>query len=314
MPGASFPALTGRNATEWRATMEKGKFDLHEQITGRIVAALEAGAGEFQMPWHGSGRLPFNAVSKKNYRGVNILSLWLTAQMQGYGSPEWATFKQWQERGAGVRKGEKGSLIVFYKTFESEDAEADDEKRRSFVARPSWVFNAAQVDGYQPKAEPRPDTQFDRLENVEAVIAATGATISFGGSRAFYHRFYDRIQIPEARDFVGSKTSTPQEAFYSTLLHELAHWTGAESRLNREKGKRFADRLYAYEELIAELSAAFLCAELGVTNEPRADHAQYLDGFLKVLHGDKRAIFTAAAAASAAVDFIMGFSRREEAA
>ena len=295
--------------------MEKGKFDLHEQITSRIMAAIEAGAGDFQMPWHGasSGRLPHNAISKTAYRGINILNLWLTSQEQGYASPEWATFKQWQEKGAAVRKGEKGSMIVYYKTFDVVEADDGAEKRKGFMARPSWVFNASQVEGYQPKTEPRPGTVFDRIQAVEAAIAATGANISYGGSRAFYSRAEDRIQIPEASDFIGSATSTPLEAFHSTQLHELAHWTGAESRLNREKGKRFADRAYAFEEIVAELSAAFLCAELGVTNEPRPDHAQYLEGYLKVLNDDKRAIFTAAAAASAAVDFVLALSQKQAA-
>ena len=157
---------------------------------------------------------------------------------------------------------------------------------------------------------------FERIASVDHAIAATGARIEYGGSRACYNRLTDCISIPDERAFFGTETSTAQEAFYSTILHELAHHSGAESRLNREKGKRFADRAYAFEELIAELSAAFLCAELGITNDPRPDHAQYMAQYLTILKNDKKAIFAAAAAASAATDFILAFSRKgqEEAA
>ena len=143
---------------------------------------------------------------------------------------------------------------------------------------------------------------------------ASGADIRYGGSRAFYHRGDDYIQVPNPGDFVGSPTSTPLECFHSVQLHELSHWAGAERRLNREKGKRFADRAYAFEEMVAQLSAAFLCAELGVSNDSRPDDAQYIAGFLDVLHNDKKAIFAAAAAASAAADYILSFSNRGQAA
>ncbi|MGJ0502655.1 MAG: ArdC family protein [Methylocystis sp.] len=298
----------------------KSRFDLHQEITDRIVAAIEAGVGEFKMPWHraASTKLPINATTGRAYRGVNILSLWITAQSLGYESHEWATFKQWQERGATVRKGEKGTPIIFYKELhiESGDSAAIDDpegERKIPFARASWVFNASQVDGYLIETPALPERLlFERIASVDRVIAATGAHIDFGGSRACYNRLTDRISIPEERAFIGTATSTAQEAFYATILHELSHWVGAECRLNREKGKRFADRAYAFEELIAETSAVFLCAELGITNEPRPDHAQYIAQYLTILKNDKKAIFAAAAAASAATDFILAFSRNEQ--
>jgi antirestriction protein ArdC len=179
------------------------------------------------------------------------------------------------------------------------------------------VFNASQVEGYQSDAPTLPERPlFERIASVDHAIAATLARIEYGGSRACYHRLTDCISIPDERAFFATETSTAQEAFYSTILHEATHWSGAEHRLNREKGKRFADRAYAFEELIAELSAAFLCAELGITNDPRPDHAQYTAQYLTVLKNDKKAIFSAAAAASAATDYILAFSRKpiEEAA
>jgi antirestriction protein ArdC len=295
-------------------------FDIHAEITNRIVAAIEKGAGAFEMPWQGAATTmaPANAATKRFYRGINVLSLWVSAQAQGFSSPQWATFRQWQDFGAQVRKGEKGTPIVFYKTIEVEADEGDaaDEKTVPF-ARASWVFNAAQVDGFEPAPEPvRVVSQFDKLEQVDAAIRATGARIDHGGNRAFYHRVEDRIQVPNTADFVGTKTSTAQESFYSTLLHELAHWTGAEHRLDREKGKRFADKVYAFEEIIAELSAAFSCARLGIAATPRADHAAYIADYLTILKSDKKAIFAAASAASAATNFILAFSAadREEAA
>ena len=300
------------------------RFDVHQEITNRIVAAIEAGVGEFKLPWHRAAntRSPINATTGRAYRGVNILSLWITTQALGYESHEWATFKQWQERGANVRKGEKGTPIVFYKNLHVEssdvDASEDAEGGRTIpFARASWVFNAAQVDGHVAQAPALPERPlFERIASVDRVIEATGAQIEYGGSRACYNRLTDRISIPDERAFFGTATSTAQEAFYASICHELSHWSGSEPRLNREKGKRFADRAYAFEELVAETSAAFLCAELGISNEPRPDHAQYIAQYLAILKNDKKAIFTAAAAASAATDFILAFSReaREEAA
>ncbi len=237
----------------------KTRFDVHQEITNRIVAAIEAGAGEFKLPWHraASTRSPINATTGRAYRGVNILSLWITTQALGYESHEWASFKQWQERGANVRKGEKGTPIVFYKNLHVEssdvDASEDAEGGRTIpFARASWVFNAAQVDGHVAQAPALPERPlFERIASVDRVIEATGAQIEYGGSRACYNRLTDRISIPDERAFFGTETSTAQEAFYSTILHELAHHSGSESRLNREKGKRFADRAYAFEELIA---------------------------------------------------------------
>lgn len=291
--------------------MKATGFDIHAEITNRIVEAIEKGAGTFQMPWHveASTRAPSNALTKRAYRGVNVLSLWITAQAFGYQSAEWATFKQWQEQGCSVRKGERGTPIVFYKSLsiegEASDGSEDSERKIPF-ARASWVFNAAQVEGAEmpPAVIPEAAPLFDRLQHVEHVVAATGADISHGGARAFYQRREDRIQMPDIALFTGTETSTPQEAYYSTMLHELAHWTGAEHRLNREKGKRFADKAYAFEEIIAELTAAFLCVDLGITTSPRIDHAQYIAEYLEILRNDKRAIFTAAAAAQAAAEFI----------
>ena len=296
--------------------MTTSSFDIHQDITNRIVAAIEAGAGDFKMPWHQAGSIawPVNAKTNHQYRGVNVLVLWVTALNSAYPTSEWATFKQWQERGAQVRKGEKGTPVVFYKDFSVASEDGSEERHIPF-ARASWVFNAAQVDGYACEtAVSSPMSEFIRLANVEAAISATQARIDFGGAQAFYHRGEDRIQIPNAEDFTGSLTSSPRESFYSTILHELTHWSGAVDRLDRVKGKKFADRAYCFEKLIAELGAAFLCGRLGITTSPRPDHAQYIAQYLEVLRNDKKVIFAAAAAsaAAAATDYILGFSQSLE--
>lgn len=288
---------------------DKPRTDVHATITDRIIAQIEAGAGDFRMPWHNKAaplHRPRNAHTKKLYRGINILSLWGSADGQGFGSNKWGTYKQWQELGAQVRKGAKGSLVVLYKEFhvEPDDKDADDDGRRMF-ARASWVFNAEQVDGYTDEhTGPDPNNgPIEKIANADRFISATGAIIKHGGKSAFYSPSTDHIQMPDEHLFIGDQARRT-ESWYSTALHELTHWTGAKKRLDREFGKRFGNDAYAFEELVAELGAAFSCASLGITNEPRTDHAQYIAHWLKILKGDKRAIFTAAAKASAAADYL----------
>ena len=288
--------------------MKEQRFDIHQHITDQIVAAIEAGAGDFRLPWHrsaGNIMRPVNISSKKAYRGVNILTLWATADEKGYASGTWGTYKQWAEAGAQVKKGEKAAYIVFYKEFAVEGDEGSDEAETRLMARATPVFAAEQVDGYVIPALPETSgTLVEPIEKAEAFIAATGANIVHGGSRACYVPLTDNIHMPPRDMFFDTATSTAAEAYYSTKLHELTHWTGKETRCNRQMGKRFGDDAYAMEELVAELGAAFLCADLGITDAPRADHAQYLDNWLRVLKADKKAIFTAASKASQAVAFL----------
>lgn len=257
------------------------------------------------MPWHTSGRFafsPINVTSKKPYRGINTVCLWAAAQAKGYESGEWATYQQWQDRGAQVRKGEKATLVVFWKfandSKESQDAESSASGSRLLFTRGYSVFNASQVDGYTPKVDaetPMPE----RIAHAEAFFKAVGADLRHGGNQAFYSPATDHVQMPPFAAFRDSI------AYYSVLAHEHAHWTASASRCNRELGKRFGDSAYAAEELIAELGAAFSCAHLGLSTEPRADHAQYLASWLKVLKADKRAIFTAASKAQQATDWMI---------
>lgn len=288
------------------------RFDLYRTVTDKIVAAIEAGAGAFVMPWHVSaatGR-PINALTGHGYRGVNVVALWAEAVMSGYGTGWWASYRQWERLGAQVRRGQRGSVIVFYNHLNTAPTEELDDSRFRLVARASRVFNLDQVDGWQPPgAAPVPTVE--AWAEVEAFVAATKAVVVHGGSRACYRRDYDRIELPDRDRFRGTPTSSASEAYYGILLHELIHWSGAPHRLGRTFGARFGDNDYAVEELVAELGAAFLCADLGIANEPRPDHAAYAASWLEVLNDDRRAIFTAAARANDAAAYLQAFIEPE---
>lgn len=287
------------------------KFDVHQEITNRIVDALET-APAFQLPWirdkGGSMQRPVNVASRNPYNGVNILSLWLSALASDYPSNVWGTYRQWQLSGAQVRKGAKASLVVFYKTIEvsgtdPETGEAQDGER--MFARASWVFNAAQVEGFVTETVALPEgPSFDPIARAERFAAATGARIEEGGDMACFDPARDMIRMPERRRFTGTETTGPAESFYSTLCHELVHWSGARPRLDRDMRGRFGSEAYAMEELVAELGAAFLCSDLGISPQPRADHAGYIANWLKALKNDKKAIFTAASKASEAANWL----------
>jgi antirestriction protein ArdC len=288
--------------------MQPKRFDVHQHITNQILAAIERGAGEFRLPCHRSASnimRPVNIASKATYRGINILSLWASADANGYESGLWGTFKQWSEVGAKVRKGEKASHVVFYKEITvAANNDGDEEVETCLFAWATPVFAAEQVDGYALPIIETPRSVVESISQAEAFITATGAQIEHGGSRALYRPSTDSIYLPPRDSFVGTATSTPAESYYSTLLHELTHWTSPEKRCNRQLGKRFGDNAYSMEELVAELGAAFLCADLQISDTPRADHAQYLESWLRVLKTDKKAIFTAASKASQAVEFL----------
>jgi antirestriction protein ArdC len=281
--------------------------DVYARVTSQIATAIENGlTGNWRMPWHTSGKYafsPINVVSKKPYRGINTVCLWAAAQAKGYEDGSWGTYQQWQERGAHVRKGEKATLVVFWK-FAHDSAESDDGEAPKasgshlLFTRGYSVFNAAQVDGYTPK----PDAErslLGRIAQAEEFFSAVGADVRHGGNQAFYAPLTDHIQMPPFQAFRESA------GYYSVLAHEHTHWTANASRCNRELGKRFGDAAYAAEELIAELGAAFTCAHLGLSTVPREDHAQYIQSWLKVLRTDSRAIFTAASKAQQATDWLI---------
>lgn len=301
------------------AVPSNSTFNVHQSITEKIVASIEAGPkGESRRaPWHvpgGATPFPVNAASHAPYRGVNVLALWIEAQARGYASAYWASYRQWQSLGAQVRKGERGSMIVFYKRTETRSFEEEDHDRTSklrFVARASSVFNAAQVDGFTDDQPALPEL-FQRIAEAEAFVGAVGAAVRHGCAAACYKQSVDEIEMPNREWFLASDTSTAEENYYAVLLHELTHWSGAPQRLNRTFGRRFGDDAYAMEELVAELGAAFLCAALGISNEQREDHVVYIGSWLKVLRSDAKAIFTAASKAQEAFDDLAYLATRPD--
>jgi antirestriction protein ArdC len=287
--------------------MKPKSFDLYAHVTDTIVAAIEAGATEFFLPWQRTGIgdvLPVNASTGASYNGINILSLWAEAMTRGYARGIWATYRQWAALGVQVRKGEHGACVVFYKEYEADpdpENDADDGKRR--VARASWVFNAQQVEGYQqPEMPDLPP--IDRIVMAEVLVEKNHPDIRHGGDQAYYTPTADYIQMPDERLFTAEQAAKRTEDYYAVLFHELTHWTGAPHRLNRDMHKRFGDSVYAMEELVAELGSAFLCGELSITPVPRPDHAGYIARWLETMKADKRAIFTAAARASEAASYL----------
>jgi len=291
-------------------TTYKTNQDVYQQITNRIIAAIEAGAPKFEMPWHKGANQsrPINVLTKKPYQGINTLALWIAQTANDYTTGTWGTYRQWQTCGAQVKKGEHASIIVFFKdlakSVEKPD-ETESNSRRSFIATSSSVFNADQVEGYSDLDSLEIDkTQI--LEQVEAFIRATEAKLIESGTIACYNPINDTIFMPNRAFFKDSSTSSATEGYYSTLLHELTHWTGHKNRLNRDLLNRFGNVAYAMEELVAELGAAFLCSDLGISLKPRPNHAAYLGSWLEVMKSDKRAIFTAASKATQATNYLFG--------
>jgi antirestriction protein ArdC len=303
-------------------TRNTPRSDVYERITARIVAELEHGTRPWLKPWSTpqADRLPLLPLRANGtpYRGVNILLLWGAAFDGGYRSNLWMTYRQAAERGAQVRKGEHGALVVYADRFTKTETgeQGEDVEREIPFMKGYTVFNVEQIEGLPAEltAPPAPiddGRAIELIEEAEAFIGNTGATIRHGGSRAFYAPATDHIQMPPPQAFRDA------ESYTAIKGHELLHWTGSSTRLAREYGKRFGDKAYAFEELVAELGAAFLCADLGIAPEPREDHACYLAHWLKVLKDDKRAIFTAASHAQKAADYLHALQQgdaRQEAA
>lgn len=297
--------MTTTNTT---AAASSEKRDVYETVTAKIVAAIEAGAAPWACPWKSgfSTGLP-TRWSGEAYKGINILLLWAAQAEQGFQSSRWLTFAQAVAAGGKVKKGAKGTQIVFASPVQpkaDEQAEEGEKQGKRFFMKSYVVFNEEQCEGL-PLTAPAPE--ITEPKDVEAFFEATGAVIHHGGNRAYYAPALDTIQLPEPGAFKD------YEGYFGTKAHELVHWTGHESRCAREFGKRFGDKAYAFEELVAELGSAFLCADLSITPEPREDHAAYLADWLRVLKQDKKAIFMAASAAQKATDFLHVFSVQREA-
>jgi antirestriction protein ArdC len=272
---------------------------VYQEVTDSIIAQLEQGATPWLKPWKTDSTADKNFLSQKPYQGVNRLILGLSSMVHGFDCPVWASFKQWQSIGANVRKGEKGTKIVFYSPVKKENKATGDIESYNLL-KAYYVFNASQVDGVTIQAPTTPEKPFNAIEAAELRIKLTGAVITHGGDSAFYAPSVDKINVPHKSSFLTESN------YYATVFHELVHWTGAEHREKRAFGKRFGDNAYAFEELVAEMGAAFLCQDYRIAGELR--HAGYIQSWLKVLKEDSRAIFKAAALAQKAVDHINGLN------
>ena len=281
-----------------------------DTITQAIIERLEAGTRPWVRPWTGiSVSRPLRACGTL-YRGINTLWLWMAADAAGYSSPYWLTYWQAQLQGGQVRKGERGTVAIFYKSYrrEVEDDETGDahaETRR--VLKSFIVFNACQIDGLPerffpaPKALPEPSS---RDRELDFFFSSIPARLRHFGDEAYYRPVPDDITMPDPAAF------NDLDHYRATLAHELAHWTGHTSRLARDLTGRFGTDAYAMEELIAEMAAAMLCAELGLPVAHLDHHASYVASWLKVLKADSRAVLTAAAKAEQACSLLLGFARR----
>jgi len=286
-----------------------GRANLYDEVTGRIVAELEAGRVPWVQPWGRApgtpaASLPRNALTQRAYSGINILILWGAVIGHGWPSQGWLTFRQAREAGGSVRTGERGTAALYADRFTPETEkqrarETGEEARAVPFLKRFTLFNVAQCEGLPDRlaADPAPLPECETVPEAEEVIAASGVDFRIGGERAFYVPAHDYVQVPPQPAFFE------QIDYYRTCLHELTHATGHPSRLARDLAHSFGSEAYAREELVAEMGSAFLCAALGIA--PSLRHADYLASWLDVLREDNRAIFRAASAASKAADWLL---------
>jgi len=268
---------------------------IYQEVTNSIIEQLEKGAAPWIKPWSADSTADKNIVSQKPYAGINRLILGMSAMSQSFNTPVWGSFKQWQALGASVKKGEKGTKIIFYSPVTKENKATGDSETYNLI-KAYFVFNASQVDGIEITPISGPDTPFDSIYEAEQRIAKTGAVISHGGDAAFYSPSHDKIQLPNKSTFQDAGS------YYATAFHELTHWTSAKTRLDRTLGTKFGNPEYAFEELVAEMGAAFLCQDYRIKGELR--HAGYIQNWLKACRADDKAIFKASALAQKAANYI----------
>jgi antirestriction protein ArdC len=289
------------------ARTQNHRQSLYAEVTSRVIAELEEGRLPWVQPWDSAAcgcTMPHNAGSGRSYSGINILILWAAVIEGGYRTQRWLTYRQAQAAGGNVRRGEKGTIVCYADRFtpREEDERAREEGREArqlaFLKR-FTVFNVDQCEGLPAQLTEVPELPDERetIPHAEALVAATGADFRIGGDMAFYSPAGDFVQVP------------PQQAFgeqinwYRTALHELGHWTGHPSRLDRDQSGCFGSASYAREELVAEMASAFTCASLSI--RPTVRHADYIGAWLAVLREDERAIFRAASLASKAADYLL---------
>jgi antirestriction protein ArdC len=284
--------------------------DHYQEVTDRIIAALEAGTPPWRRPWDpdkaGGPAMPRNASTGQRYRGINVLTLGMSALAFSNADPRWATYKQAEDRGWQVRKGERGTTGYFFKRLEVRDdskPEGDEDAvKRIPLLRAFSLFHASQIEGIPNYIPPTiEEAPWRAPEAAEIILANSGAVIRVGGERAFYSPATDHIQMPPRSAFATA------EGFCGTMIHEAGHWTGAESRLNRDLRNRFGSHDYAREELRAEIGQMMVCAELGIADCDFSNNAAYVASWLEKLRSDRKEIFRAAADAQRIADYLLAF-------
>ncbi|MEC3928306.1 zincin-like metallopeptidase domain-containing protein [Citrobacter braakii] len=282
-----------------KTKFSKTRTDIYQTVTDRIITALEAGVKPWVCPWQrvpGMSGLPSNYATGTAYSGMNIMLLWCSASEQGFSDSRWMTYKQAQSEGGQVSRGEHGTTAIFYTTLEKENDAGDTEHIP--MLKTFTVFNVEQIDGLPLTTEAvSPAETFEPLPQAENLFQSSGANIIEKGQNAFFSPSTDEVWLPERHLFSDAAN------FYATGLHELVHWSGGKTRLNREMKGKFGSEGYAAEELVAELGSAFLMAELGIVGE--VQHESYIASWMKALKNDKRYIFKAASAASKAHRYLM---------
>ncbi len=283
-----------------------------------LIEAMKNGTAPWQQPWTGDMETPLNAVSGRHYHGVNFVRLSMRGSQLGHGGdPRWCTFEQAKEKGWHVKPGEKGTKVEFYKFDEKPkvdefgDPILDDEGKqkveKSVIIRNYVVFHASQIEGIEPY-EPKVHNAIESNAKAERILKESGADIRHGGDAAFYNFTNDYIQLPKPEQF------NSQADYYATALHELTHWTGNPSRLNREMSGDKQSETYAREELVAEIGSMFVSAETGIqqTKEHFANHASYVDYWIKAVEKDPNALFKAVGQAQKASEEILKHERVRE--
>lgn len=304
---ATGPVQPKVRRNQGRMTMVKE--DLYQKVTDAIVAELERGVAPWVRPWttldpHFGGG-PINGYTARGYRGVNVWLLLITAMKKGYQDSRWFTFRQAQTLGAHVKKGEKSTMVIFWKQHriqETSTKTGEQEEKKIPFLRAYAVFNAEQCDGLAPQAKADEAVRELRYQQAEALFGEHAVDVRHGGDQAFFSPDFDFIQMPKLEAFES------EEHYWGVKLHELTHWSGHKSRLDRDLTGRFRSEAYAAEELVAEMGSAFLCAQLGIEGHLR--HPEYIGNWLRVLKDDKRAVFKASSLAQAAADFVL--DRKEE--
>ncbi|WP_267433580.1 zincin-like metallopeptidase domain-containing protein [Sphingomonas sp. GM_Shp_1] len=286
---------------------------LYAEVTARVIAELEEGRLPWVQPWDSAAcacTMPANGVTGRRYSGINVLILWARVIEGGYRSQRWLTYRQAQAAGGNVRKGERGTTVCYADRFTpkgKDDSSRDDEQEARTIAflKRFTVFNIDQCEGLPDALTRAPEVrpEIEILPEVAALIDASGADVRIGGDRAYYHPAGDYVAVPPVAAFHQPIN------WYRTALHELGHWTGHPTRLDRDQTGAFGSANYAREELVAEMASAFACASLSI--KPTVRHADYIGSWLEVLRNDDKAIFRAASAASKAADYLLGFAADE---